>query len=187
MKKRGQNKKFFSLQFSHKNSRGQVWIETVIYTLIAFVMIGLVLAFAKPKIEQLQDHAIIEQSLSLMKDIDNTILTMGGPGNQRYFSINIQKGDLKIDGVNDRLVFEIASTDMYSEPGVSSIEGNIVVNTMKQGSSYAVNLTRDYSADYDITYNGANQVETISHAAKSYNLLITNKGGAKPNIDMQIS
>ena len=28
---------------------GQVWVETVVYTLIAFVLIGLVLSFAKPK------------------------------------------------------------------------------------------------------------------------------------------
>ena len=38
---------------------GQVWVETVTYTLIAIVMIGLVLSFAKPKIEELQDKTII--------------------------------------------------------------------------------------------------------------------------------
>jgi uncharacterized protein (UPF0333 family) len=40
--------------FFAKNKRGQIWVETVVYTLIALVMIGLVLAFAKPKIEELQ-------------------------------------------------------------------------------------------------------------------------------------
>lgn len=32
-----------------RNRSGQVWIETVIYTLIAFVMIGLVLSYARPE------------------------------------------------------------------------------------------------------------------------------------------
>jgi len=69
-----------------KQKRGQVWVETVIYTLIAFVMIGLVLAYAKPKIEELQDKALIEQSIEMMKDIDSTILRMGGAGNQRLIN-----------------------------------------------------------------------------------------------------
>ena len=46
-----------------KGTKAQIWIETVIYTLIAFVILGAVLGFAKPKIEELQDKSIIEQSL----------------------------------------------------------------------------------------------------------------------------
>ena len=53
--------------------RGQVWIETVTYTLVAFVLIGLVLSFVKPKIEELQDQAIIEQSTSMIKEIDSIL------------------------------------------------------------------------------------------------------------------
>jgi len=41
--------------------KGQVWIETVTYTLIAFVLIGLILAFVKPKIDELQDKALIDR------------------------------------------------------------------------------------------------------------------------------
>ena len=99
------------------NKRGQVWIETVIYTLIAFSLIAAVLAFVKPKIEEIQDNAIIEQSLGLMKDIDSTIreIIQGGSGNKRKLEIAIKKGSLGIDGENDRLVFEIDSRKLYSE------------------------------------------------------------------------
>ena len=45
------------------NKRGQVWVETVIYTLIALVMIGLVLSFVQPKIMELQDKATLQQSI----------------------------------------------------------------------------------------------------------------------------
>ena len=47
----------------YSNYKGQVWIETVVYTLIAFAILGAILGFAKPKIEQLQDKSIIEQSI----------------------------------------------------------------------------------------------------------------------------
>lgn len=180
MIKRGRNRRFLDSKL------GQVWVETVIYTLIAFVMIGLVLAYAKPKIEELQDRTIIEQSLSMLKDIDNTILTMGGAGNQRYFSLEIKKGNLKIDGVNDRLVFEMDSKYLYSEPGRELMDGNIVINTAKSGSTNFVNLTRNYP-DYNISYNGLNQIKTISQSATSYNLAITNKGGSPLNIDMVVT
>ena len=43
------------------SKHGQVWVETVIYTLIAFALIGTVLTFVKPKIEEMQDSAIISQ------------------------------------------------------------------------------------------------------------------------------
>ena len=49
--------------------KGQVWIETVTYTLVAFVLIGLILAFAKPKIDKLQDQSIIEQSMKMIKEM----------------------------------------------------------------------------------------------------------------------
>ena len=54
--------------------KAQVWIETVTYTMIALVMIGLVLAFAKPKIEELQDKTIIEQSIKILNEFNSIIL-----------------------------------------------------------------------------------------------------------------
>ena len=44
-------------------SKGQIWVETMVYTLIAFALIGIVLMFVKPKIEEIQDTSIIEQSI----------------------------------------------------------------------------------------------------------------------------
>ena len=87
------------------NKRAQVWIETVTYTLIAFVMIGLVLSFAKPKIEELQDKTIIEQSIKILKEIDSTILEVSeeGIGNKRKIEMNVRKGTFYINSTNDKL------------------------------------------------------------------------------------
>lgn len=157
--------------------RGQVWVETIIYTLIAFVMIGLVLFFATPKISQVQDKSIIEQSISVMENIDLTINdVLGEAGNKRLIELKIRKGDLKIDSANDTLVFEMMSRHIYSEPGEDISEGNIIIHTAKKGDLNVVNLTLDYTGLYNITYNGGDNLKTITKSATTYKLFILNKG-----------
>jgi hypothetical protein len=178
MKKRG---------VKRKNCRGQVWVETVIYTLIAFVMIGLVLAYAKPKIEELQDQAIIEQSIAMIKNIDSTISTIGAPGNQRLIEMGIKKGALIIDGTNDLIIFEMESKHTYSEPGKNVSDGNLIIHTEKTGKFNLVTLTRDYSEGINITYQGKDESKIISKASTLYQLFISNKGGEERTvIDIEI-
>ena len=52
----------------HINSKAQIWVETVIYTLVAITLISLVLAFALPAINQRRDQNIVESSIVLMND-----------------------------------------------------------------------------------------------------------------------
>jgi len=167
--------------------RGQVWVETIIYTLIAFVMIGLVLFFAAPKIGQVQDKSIIEQSISVMENIDLVILEVRSEaGNRREVKLKIRKGDLKIDSANDMLVFEMISRHTYSEPGEDISEGNIIVHTAKRGDLNVVNLTLDYSGLYNITYNGGDELKTITKSATTYKLFISNQGGTPQVIDFEL-
>ena len=55
------------------NKKGQVWVETVIYTLIGLAVIGLLLAVAKPKIDQMKDRALIDQAVEAMEAINSKI------------------------------------------------------------------------------------------------------------------
>jgi len=157
--------------------RGQVWVETVIYTLIAFVLIGLVLAFAKPKIQELQDKAIFEQSIGVMEDMDILIteLIQGTSGNQRLIEVGIRKGSLRIDGNTDKIVFELEGKHTYSEPGQDIQEGNLIVRTEKIGEINYINITRDY-AEYNITYMKEDELKIISSASTAYKILISNLG-----------
>ncbi len=159
-----------------KNRRGQIWVETIIYTLIAFALIGLVLAFVKPKIEEIQDKGIIEQSISVLEDIDLIIKTLGDPGNQRIINLGISKGIFNIDGENNKLFFELESRHTYSEPGRHITIGNIIVLTEKIGKINDVILTRNYEGEYDITYQNMNELKKIGKTSTSYTLLIANKG-----------
>ena len=171
------------------NKKGQIWIETVIYTLIAFVMIGLVLAYAKPKIEEIQDKAIIEQSIMMMEEINAKIMEVrqGGSGNKRELMLRIKKGTLKIDGIENKIFFEIESKYEYSELGTDVIYGDMITHTEKKGNFNLVTLTIDYNEEYDITYNGKDELKSISKASTPYKLFISNEGGEKSKIDIKIS
>jgi type II secretory pathway pseudopilin PulG len=160
----------------NKKRKGQVWVETVIYTLIAFVMIGLILSYATPKIQEAQDQAIIQQSIEMMKELDSTILNIGATGNQRVIEIGIKKGYLEIDGINDKLVFEIESQSIYSEPGKEIADGSVIILTEEKSGYNLVTLTNDYSENYNIQFDEEENSKKISKASNSYKLTILNKG-----------
>jgi hypothetical protein len=172
------------------NKSGQVWIETVIYTLIALTMIGLVLSFAKPKILEIQDQAVIKQSLELLKKIDSTLLSMGCVGNQRFQEISIQKGDLKIDGENEKIIFEMKSQCVYSEPDINISDGSVTIITTKVADYYLVTLTLNYKDVYDIQFQGEDKMKTLTASSMSYSITILNNGeqieGGSPVIDFSL-
>ena len=53
-----------------KKNKGQIWIETVLYTLIGLVLIGVTLAIVMPKINAARDRILVEQTASSMGVID---------------------------------------------------------------------------------------------------------------------
>lgn len=171
-----------------KKKRAQVWVETVIYTLIALTMIGLVLSFVRPKLEEIQDKAIIEQSLSMMEDINSVILSLaqGGPGNKRLIEITIKKGVLNINGNNDKIVFEIESKYTYSQPGEDIYYGSLIAHTEKRGKFNTVTLTGNYSEEYNITYKEKDELKSINKASTPYKIFMSNKGGNKTVIDVEV-
>jgi len=158
-----------------KRKRGQIWVETIIYTLIAFAMIGLALAFIKPKIDEIQDRGVIEQSITLLEDIDDVIKGIGDPGNQRVTEIGIRKGVLKIDAAADKLVFEIESRSEFSEAGEDYVEGDVLVQTKKIGNLNEVTLTISYS-NYNLKYENKDELKLLGKSSTPYKLLISNEG-----------
>jgi hypothetical protein len=170
--------------------KAQVWVETVIYTLIAFVLIGTVLFFARPEIQELQDKAVLEQSMNLLKGMNDMILSIvqGGPGNRRIMELGLKRGLLKIDGINDQIIFEMEGEYEYSELGKSiDVGGDITALTHEKGNFYLVTFTSDMS-DYNITYAGEDKLKFINPSATSYKISFLNKGkeNGKLKIDLEI-
>ncbi|MDD5699841.1 MAG: hypothetical protein PHH00_01450 [Candidatus Nanoarchaeia archaeon] len=185
MKKGG---KIFGI-FPAKNRGGQVWVETVIYTLIAMVMIGLVLTFVQPKILELSDRATVQQSISMMNDINSVILSVlqSGAGNVRKAEITLRAGTLVIDGADEKIIFSLEKSHyQLSEPDQQDVYyGDILVYTHQVNELNSINMTLDY-AQYNLTYQGADAAGAITKASTPYVLFISNNDGAKVNIDFNI-
>src|SRR3989344_1756077 len=161
----------------YSNYKGQVWIETVVYTLIAFAILGAILGFAKPKIEQLQDKSIIEQSVGMLEDIDATIEEIQTvSGNKREIELSIKKGSLNIDAPNDQIIFEIESQYVYSEPGITIQKGSIEIYNEKIGKINKINATINYAGKYNLTLNDGDSSELLAKSSAPYKLFISNEG-----------
>jgi len=170
-------------------NRGQVWVETVIYTLIAFSMMGLVLAFAVPKIQETQDKGIIDQSIGVLQDIDTLIKNLGGPGNQRVIELGINKGKMIIDSKTDMIYFEIESKYQYSQPGENISVGRVIAYTKENGNINIVTLTLNYAGNYNITYDNVDVAKILDKAPVPYSLLISDNGediAGNTIVDMEV-
>jgi type II secretory pathway pseudopilin PulG len=156
--------------------RGQVWVETVIYTLIGLVLIGIVLGLVGPKINQYRDREIIEQSISSLILLDSKIQEVRqAPGNKRFADVGLKKGALYLNKESDEIIFELKDSNlMYSEPDVNITNGAVKVLTQKSGKHYLVKLSLNVSADLDFDEN--ENLLKISAAATPYRFFFENKG-----------
>jgi hypothetical protein len=167
------------------NKKSQIWIETVIYTVMALTIIGIVLGIVKPALDERKDAVSVKDSINVLNDIDSTINEIKfTPGNSRTIDVKITRGNLIVDGEKSqvRLVIE-ESKYAPSQPGLVTHEGNVVEITNSSGKQYTVTLILDYSGKFNITYQGKNQIKTFQYAPTPYNMAIKNNGGAIFNID----
>ena len=157
------------------NQKGQIWIETVIYILIALVMIGAVLAFVNPKIKEIQDKLTIDKTIEMLEELDSKISEVGGSiGNKRIINLDIKKGELQISG--ESIVYELKESNVeYSQPvdntdGAFTNMGKVEVQTVKNNDLYDINLR--LNVDETLSYGGG----TLTRSSSAYKLSILNKG-----------
>ena len=169
-----------------KGKKAQLWIETVIYTLIGLAIIGILLTFSKPKIDEIQDKLLIEQTIDSLNKIDSKIYEVQSvPGNKRIMDVKLSKGKLVIDAQNDRIEWIIESSYKYSEPGTVINLGNLKVLTSGT-SPYTINLSIPYTLD--LTYNFADDYKEFDAAPSPYSLGVENLGSknGRSNINLVI-
>lgn len=158
--------------------RGQIWIETVVYTLIGLSLIGLVLGIVTPKINEFKDRSVIEQTIDSLNVFDtkiNEILT--APGNIRILEFKLKRGDIFFDNVNDEIRFVLDdSRSLFSEPDIEIEIGEIKVKTKEGTKRHTITLTLKYN-NLDLTFEGDNLGESkFSRAGIPYKFKIENKG-----------
>ncbi|MFH1522087.1 MAG: hypothetical protein ABIF18_03955 [archaeon] len=174
MKRRVDKKKLY---ISRINSRknGQVWVETVIYTLIGLAIIGLVMAAALPKINAKKDEVVIEQSIEALNNIDDKIYEVQrAAGNRRVVDLKIKKGIFIIDMEENSISWILDSSFQYSEADIPVSLGRLNVTT-RSADPWEVELKLKYSTD--IQYGGDNSgTMQLDIAPTPYRFVIENNG-----------
>jgi len=156
------------------DKRGQIWVETVIYTLIGLAIIGLVLAGALPKINQKKDEMIISRSIEAIGNIDDKIYEVSrAVGSRRVINLEVKKGEFVIDNAEDTISWILDSSFAYSEIGVPVRFGNMDVTTTKDGD-YEVVLKKGY--DLDFVFEGEAGEKRFTVAPTPYLLVVKNNG-----------
>jgi len=167
-------------------NRGQIWVETVIYTLIGLTVIGLVLAAALPKINARKDEIMIEQSIEALGNIDDKIYEVQrASGNRRVVDLEVRKGTLIIDMEEDTISWELESSFEYSEVGVVIPLGRLNVTTTS-GNPWKVELKLFYRMD--LKFDGNNfGTHRIDVSPTPYKFAIENVGKEDGNIVIDLS
>lgn len=153
---------------------GQIWIETVLYTLIGLVVIGVVLSFVVPRINERQETVLIEQTISSLRSLDEVILVVNdrGPGNVKSYEFLMKKGSLEIDGEDNKIniVLEGLKSE-YSEFGEVINDGRVKILTSKGPSENNVTLTLEYD-NIDLEFVNRDEKFTFPRAPTPYTFFI---------------
>ena len=154
--------------------RGQVWVESVLYTLIGLSLIALVLIFITPRITETKDRLAIEQTIESLQVLDDKINIR--PGNVRNVDFTMKRGELYILSAEDKIVFIFDDIEKpYSEPGVEIEQGKIKILTEKEQKDHRVTLTMEYSGVVDLQYDETEEDAKFTAAPTPYKLSITSK------------
>jgi type II secretory pathway pseudopilin PulG len=158
--------------------KAAIWVSTVLYILITIAVLGIALAALKPEIDKMGDKAIIEQSIEMMNEIDNTIIQVDeNIGTRRQIQIQLKKGKLTFFCPSNEIIWQFNTTYEYSEPEEEINIGNIIAKTTKVTGAYSITLTLDYEDRIDIQFNEEEiEEKTFTAAELPYIFFIENKG-----------
>tara|TARA_Y100000310_G_scaffold340397_1_gene436031 strand:- start:1779 stop:2321 length:543 start_codon:yes stop_codon:yes gene_type:complete len=159
-----------------KNLKAQVWVETVVYTLIGLTIIAILLTMAVPQIDKIKDKAIIEQTIAALNSLDNKIsYVQQAPGNSRAVDLKISKGKLEIDSQTDLIRYTLDDTKLeLSEPGKEIRQGNVILLTNKTAARFMISLTMNYD-NLNLSNEDGEVIKTLHAGPTPYKISIENK------------
>jgi type II secretory pathway pseudopilin PulG len=158
--------------------KGQIWIETVIYTLIGLTILAIVLALATPQLQKIKERAVIQQTANVLRTIDERLASVvDSPGNVRIVGVQITQGRIDIDPLSNTISYVLDESRLeLSEVGENISEGNILVRTDAVGSRFRISLTLNYSGTYNLDNGGSTNLLTLQAGTTPYKLRLENVG-----------
>ena len=171
---------------STKKRKAQLWVSTVVYTLISLALISMLLIAARPKIEQAKDSFTIQSNLNTLQNIDKVIRECNlAPGASRELFVRVSKGSMIIDSDNDQIIYELLSSYKYSEPGVNISIGNVNALTTNSSAGFNVKLWLNYTDIVNLTSDEGKQI--LTQTGTPYKIYIKNQGPVEGGILNQIN
>ncbi len=180
----------------NKIKKGQVWVETVIYTLIGLTIIGILLGVAIPKIKQISDRSTIQQTIVALDDLNKKVdVVKETLGNKRIVEIRIKKGELTIEPNEEKIYYTLEDTGLkLTEPGENIEQGEIIIRTDEKNKKYKITLTLDYSGKrVDLSVDGSEDKRILQGSPTPYKLSIENiassestEGNPEINVDIKV-
>lgn len=158
--------------------KGQIWVETVVYTLIILVIIGILLSILQPVINKKKDQMLLQQSLRMMNEINNAVedARYYGGGNSIPVDIELKKGQLKVIPLKDEISFTVRSEYVYSEINKTISKGKINITTLQKLNEYEISFVTSFAGKINVTYNGKEDEKVINPAPSPFKMYITNLG-----------
>ena len=156
---------------------GQVWVETVVYTLVGLSLIGLVLAFVIPKVNEYRDRSVVENTIAALNVIDGKISeVLEAPLNTRVVDMTLKRGEFYFNASSNRIYYILEdSKAAYSEPNELVSIGRITIFTeQKTKGVHRITLFIDYA--FNLDYANNNSVRKYSSASVPYRFSFTNQG-----------
>lgn len=168
-----------------ERKQAQIWVETVVYTLIGISVIGILLAIAKPRIDEIRDRLVIEQTIESFNQIHGRIIEIqDSPGNQRTIGLKLSKGRIVVNSSGDNIVWEMESRYKYSQPGNWISLSNLDILT-ETANPYNIIVMLNYSGSYDLSVSGEERNLEIEESPTPYTLIFSNKGAGKINVEVR--
>lgn len=157
--------------------RGQVWMETLLYTVVTLSILTMVLSFALPKLQQGQERAVIASHVTSLKMIDKIILDLSSvsAGNQKKYILPLEEGTFTVDGVANTISITIPDVGVkYTEPDIPVSDGRVTILTTKTGKKeYLVVASTSYTNfGINITAKNRDEIFELTKAPTPYEIVI---------------
>ena len=158
--------------------KAAIWVSTVLYILITIAVLGIAFAALKPRIDEMRDKAVIEQSIEMLTNIDETIKQVGEvEGTRRQIQIQLKKGALAFECGDERISWEFVSSYKYSQLDKKVEIGNVNVLTKETLGGYKVTLSLEYENEkIDLKFMMQDPIKEFTAAEIPYTFFIENKG-----------
>jgi len=162
---------------SRKNKLAVIWVSTVLYTLIALSIIGMLLAVVRPKLAEIKDRFIEEQTVNALNDFDKLVFDIRkATGNRRSYELKLGRGIMTLSGSDNSLEWILDDSKYQaSELGATIEAGRLNLTTTKVGSNFVIKLKLKYT-DINLTVNNADDDKVLQPSATPYRVQIENKG-----------